>query len=315
MTTNQTARVLELLKRFNDGKTITLQTLLNDPMWEGKSEKTLRRDLNVIKEYFPESFENVKGIKGTYKAITKEIFENFVDNKTLSLMVIAYNLATKNSLFESFNINEMDKNILKNKLKSTQKCYEFITKPFEDKNCTNDLLKTLEFSVRYKRKLSVKYKSESKVLNLLIHPYKIVFINENFYLAGESEYGFSMLRVQNIQSIEVKKDTFYKNPNIKSFIKTMQTPFAKYSENFRKNQICIKLQVSNEKARFFKQKKFFNSQKIEKSKEDGSIIISYEFSQTTEIIPFVLSWLPHIKVIEPKKLKDELNDILRKTTL
>lgn len=310
--TNQTARVLELLKRFNDGKIITIESLKNDPIWFKSSEKTIRRDLDIIKKYFPESFERVKDIKGAYKAITKEIIDNFIDERTLSLMVIAYNLANKNSLFESFNINKVDKNILKNKLKSTQECYEFITKPFEDKNCPNDLLKKLEFSVRYKRKLLVYYKSESKSFHLLINPYKIVFINENFYLASESEYGFSMLRVQNIQNIELKKDTFYKNQNISSFIKSMQTPFAKYSENFTQHQIHIKLQISKEKARFFKQKKFFSSQKLENTQEDGSVVISYEFSQNAEIIPFILSWLPYIKVLEPQELKNEIIDILKK---
>ena len=90
MATNPQARVLELLKRFNDGKQVGVDTLKNDSMWYGKSEKTIRRDLDVIKEYFPDSFELVrggKGEKGTYKAITKELFNNLIDKDTLALMV------------------------------------------------------------------------------------------------------------------------------------------------------------------------------------------------------------------------------------
>ena len=45
--TNQTARVLELLKRFNDGKKVCIEALGNEVLWEGKSEKTIRRDLDV----------------------------------------------------------------------------------------------------------------------------------------------------------------------------------------------------------------------------------------------------------------------------
>ena len=62
--TNQTARVLELLKRFNDGKIVKISELQNDMLWEGKSEKTIRRDLDVIKEYFPDSFACVRGEGG-----------------------------------------------------------------------------------------------------------------------------------------------------------------------------------------------------------------------------------------------------------
>lgn len=310
--TNQTARVLELLKRFNDGKTINIETLLTEPLWEGRSEKTLRRDLDVIKEYFPESFENVKGVKGTYRAVTKEMFDNFIDNRMLSLLVIAYNLADKNRLFESFDMDEIEKNLLKSKLKSSDNCYEFITKPFEDKKVADDLLKNLEFAIKYKRKLEVTYNAQEEIKDFTLNPYKIVFINENFYLASESEYGFTMLRIQNITNIDVKKETFHKNFDIVDFIKTIQTPFARYTEDFRKNMIHVKLQISKEKARFFKLKKFFASQKIEKTNDDGSVVVVYTFTQTSEVLTFILSWLPHVKVLEPKELKDEVNGILEK---
>lgn len=39
MTTNQTARVLELLKRFNNGEKISIEALSNESLWYGKSEK------------------------------------------------------------------------------------------------------------------------------------------------------------------------------------------------------------------------------------------------------------------------------------
>jgi predicted DNA-binding transcriptional regulator YafY len=78
-TTNQTARVLELLKRFNNGEKVSIEALSNEALWYGKAERTIRRDLDVIKEYFPDSFELVKGEKGCYKAITKNAFDNFIN--------------------------------------------------------------------------------------------------------------------------------------------------------------------------------------------------------------------------------------------
>ena len=59
MATNQTKRVLELVKRFNDGQKVYIEALQNDINWwndtrqEPMSEKSIRRDLDVIKEYFP----------------------------------------------------------------------------------------------------------------------------------------------------------------------------------------------------------------------------------------------------------------------
>lgn len=84
MIADQTVRVLELLKRFNDGKMVKISELKNDALWEGKSEKTIRRDLDVIKQYFPDGFACMRGEGGAYRAVTKDAFENFLDAKTLS---------------------------------------------------------------------------------------------------------------------------------------------------------------------------------------------------------------------------------------
>ena len=63
-TTNQTARVLELIKRFNNGQKISIEALSNEDLWFGKSEKTIRRDLDVIHKYYPEcKFELIRGGK------------------------------------------------------------------------------------------------------------------------------------------------------------------------------------------------------------------------------------------------------------
>ncbi len=100
MTTNQTARVLELLKRFNNGQKVSIEALSNEDLWYGKSEKTIRRDLDVIKEYFPDSFELVKGSeKGCYKAVTKNAFDNFINAEFMSLMVQMFNLVSKSDLY------------------------------------------------------------------------------------------------------------------------------------------------------------------------------------------------------------------------
>jgi predicted DNA-binding transcriptional regulator YafY len=160
MATNPQARVLELLKRFNDGKQVGVDTLKDDPMWYGKSEKTIRRDLDVIKEYFPDSFELVrggKGEKGTYKAITKDVFNNFMDKDTLALMVQTFNIAQRNNLLNSLDIDDADKRIINAKIKKSKDCYEFITKPYETKKGDVKLLKDIERAINWKRYTTITY--------------------------------------------------------------------------------------------------------------------------------------------------------------
>ena len=150
-------------------------------------------------------------------------------------------------------------------------------------------------------------------------PYKIVFIQENFYLACEVEheqYEFSMFRISKIRSTEDTKKTYQKNPDINDFIKFMQTPFSIYRQDFRKYLIDVVIEVDKSKAFFFHSKKFLRSQNILDTKDNGNIIVTYKVTQLREIDALIKQWLPYVKVVEPLELKEqiaqELKDYLEK---
>jgi predicted DNA-binding transcriptional regulator YafY len=314
MTTNQTARVLELLKRFNNGEKVCIETLQNDEIWEGKSEKTIRRDLDVIKEYFPQSYELIRGEKGCYKAVTKESFENFLKPDLLSLLVQTFSLAQKSNMFENLDIESSDRKILESKIKETSQCYEFKNKPFESKVDDMVIFKKLESAIKHQKYINIEYPIRDKVVKLEVKPYKIVFMNENFYLACEvdnQEFEFSIYRISKIKNIEDTKKTYQKNYEIEDFIKSMQTPFALYQKEFRKHLIEVKLEVSKEKAFFFKSKQYLKSQKFVEEKTNGNIVYSYQITQLLEIEELIKRWLPHVKVIEPLELKEKIETELQ----
>ena len=317
MATNQTARVLELLKRFNNGQKVCIEALQNDALWLGKSEKTIRRDLDVIKEYFPESFELIrgaKGEKGCYKAITKEVFNNFLDKDTIALMVQTFTIAQRNNILENLNISESDKRIIDAKIKKSKECYAFITKPFETKKQDVKLLREMEKAITYKQYATIIQKETIGLQKYEIKPYKILFINENFYLVGENideQHPFSIFRISNITDIKVDKKTFHINPDIADFIKEIQTPHPKYTPSFREHLIDVVVEVIPKKARFFKMKNFLPSQRVVEQKEDGTLVLSFRVTQEMEMEELVKKWMPHMKVISPLSLKEKIESDLR----
>ena len=317
MATNQTARVLELLKRFNDGQKVCIDSLKYDLLWEGKSEKTIRRDLDVIKEYFPQSFELIrggKGEKGCYKAITNDVFNNFMDKDTLALMVQTFNIAQRNNILEDLDIGDADKRIIERKIQQSKACYTFITKPYETKKGDATLLKDIEKAIHQKRYITLSQKERKGLQSYEVKPYKIVFMNENFYLACENtseEYPFSIFRLSNIQKIELHKKTFHINLDIEDFIKQLQTPFPAYQPSFRMHLVDVIVEVSKDKARFFKVKKHLPSQREVEIKEDGSMVLAFKVTKASEMKDLVKKWIPHIKVIEPVSLKEEIEGELR----
>jgi len=312
--TNQTIRVLELLKRFNDGQKVCISVLKNELLWEGKSEKTIRRDLEVIKEIFPESFELIRGDKGCYKAITKSTFDQFLDERNLSLLVQTFHIAKQSNLFESFDIDRSDKAIIESKLKEKAKFYMFKSKPFESHKNDYLMMKKLEKAIYHQKVITIYYIVKDKRQKYEVKPYKILFMHENFYLACEVEnnyFCFSTYRISKIMEIEDSNKTFHKNRDISDFIKFMQTPFAKYRDNFKTYLIDVLLEVDKKKAYYFKSKKYLDTQRIIETKDNENLMVSYQVTQEQEIEELVKRWLPYIKVIEPKTLKHKLHRELK----
>ena len=312
MATSQTKRVLELIKRFNDGEKVYIEALQNDINWwndnkqEPMSEKSIRRDLDVIKEYFP--FELVRGEKGCYKAVTKSTMDNFINKDTKALLVQTFNIAQRNNLLKSLDIDEADKKILESEIKKSKDCYEFISKPFESKKGDEDLLKDLENAIHNKRYVKIVYKTSIAEDIYLLKPYKIVFMNENFYLATENpdeRYKFTMLRLAQIKSVELQKEQFHHNPDIKDFIKQLQTPFPLYKPQFREHLIDVVINVHKDRAKFFRLKKYLPSQKEDEQK-DGSLIVSYKVTQEREVEEIIKKWIPYVKVSSPISLKEKI---------
>jgi predicted DNA-binding transcriptional regulator YafY len=313
-TTNQTARVLELLKRFNNGNIINIDDLLRDPLWEEKSIKTVRRDLKVISEYFPDTFESVKGQTKCYKAITNDMFNNFLKPEIVSLFVQTFSIAQRSQLFNNFNISDTDRRLMESKIKDISELYEIKNRPYEINKDNSILFTKIEKAIKYRKYTIVHYNIKDYIEKIEVKPYKILFMNENFYLAAETNHKknkLSLYRISNIKSIEDTSKTFQRNPDISDFINSMQTPFAKYRENFRKYLIEVILEVNKQKANFFKNKKQLSSQNIIETKDNGNILVSYKVTQFREIDEIIKKWLPYVRVISPIELKNKIDKELK----
>jgi len=307
---NQTYRVLEIIKRFNNNEKVCISQLQNEALWENKSEKTIRRDLDIIKAMFSNSFHLISGEIGCYKAITNTLFENIINNKNLSLLTQMLHIAGQSTLFDDLNISRSDKKILDKKIKESKNIYLYKSKPFENRLESMELFKGLERAIYHKKEIVIEYQKPNSTLeSITIKPYKIIFMNENFYLASEienMEYNFSLFRILKIKSIEFTKRTFKHNLEIVEFINDTQTPLAKYRKNYKEHLIEVIIEVNSQKAHYFENKKFLSSQKIVEVKDSGDIIISFMITDTIEIESFIMSWIPYVKVVSPLVLREKI---------
>ena len=91
----------------------------------------------------------------------------------------------------------------------------------------------------------------------------------------------------------------------------MQTPFSIYRRDYKKYLINVVLEVDKSKAYYFENKKYLKSQE-EKKQDDGSLLLTFKVTQEMEIEELVKRWIPFVKVIEPKSLKEKIDSDLKK---
>jgi len=290
-------RTVEILKRLNSGQRLCITLLATE--YE-VSERTIRRDFELIKEIFGNFLTKESDCYQGYKRVLlDELME-------ASELLVLSNIVT---LFDSVQKSSKISNKTKALIEQSQKVYDFKSRPFE--NIENlDIVKKLEHAIAFNKEIEIIYQTEYKPFRLKFMPYKIVFLNENFYLVGLNckNSSFEYRRITMIKDIKFSGKNFKRDFNIEKFISNLQTPWSVYETR----EVEVILKVDKSIRRYFLRKKYLPSQKIGKEFEDGSIEVKYEITNYREIEDIIIKWLPKIEIIQPRRLKKHIKKSLKK---
>ncbi len=266
--------------------------------------RTIQRYKKEIEEYFQISF--LQSEKGCYSIpditnIKKLILEPAsIDD--FSKMVDILSLA--NHKFLDF--LQIDKKILKQYIDTD--IYLLKESPFEEL-VNFKLLFKLKQSIKYRQYIDIEYNLDQTTIFSMVKPLKILFANNNWYLAviceDELNNGFRFLRINFIKDIQTHKKTFQQDIQAQNFIKNFQSLYSGY----KKESFEVIVQISSEVKRFFKVKKFLPSQKIV-DENDDFLTLSYQITNDEEILFIAKTWLPYFKIISPQYLDTKLKDIV-----
>ncbi len=191
-------RTIEILKDLNEGKKLCVTQLAQ--VYE-VSERTIRRNFELIRELFGDFMSKEGDSYQAYRRILLNDVLHATDLMTLANIVNLFGITQKESL-----ISEKTKALV-NKSMSV---YAFKSRPFEEMK-KHKIVKKLEHAIKFKKKICIRYKSEHFLSESYFHPYKILFLNENFYMVGENliKNSFEFRRVAMIEDIE---QSFSRNP-------------------------------------------------------------------------------------------------------
>ncbi len=286
--TSSVYRTIEILERLNSGKKLCVQALA---MEYEVSDRTIRRDFNLIREIFG-NFLSKEG--ECYQAYKKVLLDDVLRGSELMTLANIVNLfsATKKSSHITDKTHAL--------IKQSTSIYDFKSRPFE--NLTNHhIVKELEYAISFKREVIINYRTQRGTFKAHFHPYKIIFLNENFYLVGinASKDNVEYRRVSMIQEVIQTKNSFYVDAKVEAFFTKIQTPWA----DFKQEEITIKLIAEVSIKRYFLKKKYLPSQEIVREFKNGEIEIHYTITSFREIEELIIKWLPRLRIIAPTKLK------------
>jgi len=186
--------------------------------------------------------------------------------------------------------------ITKKRVKSLKEKIIYKQKPFENLDNIRDIF--LEFEEAIKNRKIIEFiEKEDGVIHYNIIPLKLVFMENNWYLAGVDKNKVKFFRLNFIDDFKIGKKEFSKNSLKKEyfrFLEEFETPFTEFGKKWKK----LVLKVDKSKKHYFEKKVHFPREKDKETDKDGNLIIECAYTQPLEVLPIIKKWLPFVEVIE-----------------
>lgn len=279
-------RLSLILTKLNSGESFTAKELAEE---FNVSARTIQRDIKERLSYIPIEKNGDYYSMESY-ALGKLSFEDIKSFATLSGI---------KSLYPSLS-NEFITDILNAKLNSA---YLIKNQGFEDISLKKECFEKLSAAIIKKSPVIYEYKDKQRVVN----PYKLINNDGIWYLLADQDGNLKTFTFSKIKKFKWEDDTQLFTPK-KEFLEQVEQNNLNW---FTSDELIeVTLQIDNEAKEYFTRKETLSNQKILEESENH-FIISTKVSYDDEIIKLVKYWMPYIKIIKPKSLKDKMGDILK----
>jgi len=283
-------RLSQMLVKLNQGEYLDPKTLADE---FGVNLRTVQRDLNERFAYLP-----LLKTQGRY-----HIDPSFLGKLNLKDIQHFASLAGIKGLFPSLSDSFL-RDIFDQHIESA-----LLVKGhhYEDLRGKEKAFKALEQAIVNRKRISFSYtKMDVSVAKSYqnVAPYRLVNHKGIWYLAATDEGKLKTFSFTKLDKLSTSESTFIPDERIQA---TVQTSDGIWISEEPWNVI---LKIAPEVAAYFKRRKLIANQVIEKDLKDGGLILSAKIGHENQILPIVRYWLPHIRIINPVRLQNELESQL-----
>jgi predicted DNA-binding transcriptional regulator YafY len=173
---------------------------------------------------------------------------------------------------------------------------------YEDLSKRSQEFTQLQQAILQHHLLSFHYKNQ---LIEQAEPYKLVNHKGIWYLAAKYDGILKAFCFTQLDKIKTEKETFIPDAQANKMIEEEDSIW--FAENKRE----VVLKVDSSVAYYFQRRALLPNQHIDKTLEDGSLIVSSRIAHDHQILPLIRYWLPNIYVISPDDLRQNLFQVLR----
>jgi predicted DNA-binding transcriptional regulator YafY len=304
-------RQWKILKRVEAGRYTTAQDLADE---HGVTERTIRRDIEALQEAgFPLYDERLDGRK------IWRLVEGYKQRLTQT-----FTLAELSALYFSKNLmsflggapfaQDLESAFGKIKealparslpyLARVQELFAARPDPWKDYSRKQDVINSLIDAVLHQRRAMIAYFSfnSRRTKSYTVEPYRLVYYHGGLYVyARAQEYGeVRTFAVERIETIEVLEETFEIPPDF-SISEHARAAFGLTGGK----PVPVEVVFDPEAATYVRERVWHESQELVEG-PGGSVTLRMSVAPGPELKAWLKGYLPHVRVVEPTALRDEI---------
>ena len=281
-------RLANILTKLNMGYQLSIKELASE---FGVSTRTISRDFDRINTYLPllQDNENKKfylDLNYLGKIAPKDI-RNFAQLSGISHLYPSLDMSFLRELLDS----------------RAHQIYSAKGYSFEDASQFKELFKVLGKAIQEQRQIGFLYKGESR----LVQPYRLIHHHGSWYLAAVRKDQLRTYRISHIQLMHATHEYPQFIPD-QDIVKVVEDDDSIW---FGQDKQEIILSIDSQVAFYFKQRSILPEQQIVRELGDGVLLVSSKINHDMQLLPLIRFWIPHLKIVNPERLQDEMEKGLK----
>ena len=284
-------RLTQILTKLYQGEELEIKDLSQE---FNVSIRTLQRDFKERLYNFPIYYENKKWkMQSDFK-----IDKSLTIKDTITLDILEH---FSSNLGNSFHTQTSK---ILSKLKNRKYSPIFTKLNMEDISDEFESMIKFEEAILNNNSIKVLYQ-DTKTIKL--NPIKIVNFEGLWYLVAIDETKkVKSYYIKNIKLLKTYKSTFTIPKRVENLLNNAISIWFDDIEPFE-----VVLRIDNQVAKYFKNKPISATQEIV-NEDENYLTIKVQATSDWEIIPIIKSWIPFIKVLEPVRIHQKVQEEARK---